>query len=327
MPIRIYNSYPTDIPIASVANAITFAKNNGADIISNSWGYFSSNPNLYPVIVSAISDATNNGRNGKGCVVLFAAGNNANILSGNIGYIAFPANVNVPGVLTVGASDRNDRQANYCPISNLNFSDQIIDIMAPSHKAYSCQISTEIGDVWTIDIPGSNGYNPVELEDCEGAGTLPIVGSYLPSSGTNYTAYTGHFGGTSAACPQVAGVAALILSVNPNLTQIQVDSIIKTTARKAGPYNYQTILGLPHGTWHFQMGYGVVNAYAAVKTVCATTNFTNQTVNTNQTVTGCDIYSKNVTVTGGAKLILDALDETTIDGDFEVQLGSELEVK
>lgn len=34
--------------------------------------------------------------------------------------------------------------------------------------------------------------------------------------------YTEHFGGTSAACPQVAGVAALMLAVNPNLTTTEV---------------------------------------------------------------------------------------------------------
>jgi hypothetical protein len=55
--------------------------------------------------------------------------------------------------------------------------------------------------------------------------------------------------------------------------------------------------------------------------------FTNQNVNSNQSVIDCMIYSKNVTVTNNAKLILDAVIETTIDGDFEVQLGSELEIK
>jgi len=58
-----------------------------------------------------------------------------------------------------------------------------------------------------------------------------------------------------------------------------------------------------------------------------TTNFTNQTVNTNQTVTGCDINVQNVTVTNNKKLILDAVEDVTIIKDFEVQLGSELEIK
>jgi hypothetical protein len=56
-------------------------------------------------------------------------------------------------------------------------------------------------------------------------------------------------------------------------------------------------------------------------------NFTNQTVNTNQTITGCYINVQNVIVTNNKKLILDYIEETTINGPFEVQSGSELEVK
>jgi hypothetical protein len=57
------------------------------------------------------------------------------------------------------------------------------------------------------------------------------------------------------------------------------------------------------------------------------TNFTNQTVNTNQTVTGCYINVQNVTVTNNKKLILDHIEETTITKDFEIPIGSELEIK
>lgn len=58
MPIRIFNSNP-DIGLtpAQLADAINFARNNGADIISNSWGFNSDNPNFQPVIVSAIQNA------------------------------------------------------------------------------------------------------------------------------------------------------------------------------------------------------------------------------------------------------------------------------
>ena len=253
MPVRIPFGI---IPPWILALAITFAKDNGADVLSNSWGY-GMDPDRFPVVKDAIEDATLTGRGGKGCVVVFS--------TGNAGFVEFPSNVDVAGVLTVGASDRNDMRADYSPISNLSSSyRQIVDIVAPSHRAYSCKISTETFDVWTIDIPGSNGYNPVNEVDCDGWGVLPVYGSVLPNAGTNYLAYTGHFGGTSAACPQVAGVAALILSVNPNLTQAQVASIIKSTARKAGSYNYQTTQGFPDGTWNDEMGHGVVNAYAAV---------------------------------------------------------------
>ena len=58
------------------------------------------------------------------------------------------------------------------------------------------------------------------------------------------------------------------------------------------------------------------------------TDFTSQTVISNTTITtGCNIYSKDVNVTNNAKLKLETSGEVTIDGDFEVQLGSELEIK
>jgi len=56
-------------------------------------------------------------------------------------------------------------------------------------------------------------------------------------------------------------------------------------------------------------------------------NFINQIVNINQTVTGCFINVQNVKVTNNKKLILDAIEETTITKDFEVPIGSELEIK
>jgi len=42
----------------------------------------------------------------------------------------------------------------------------------------------------------------VHETDC---GALPVIGTTLPNTGVNYLSYTGRFGGTSYACPQVAG--------------------------------------------------------------------------------------------------------------------------
>ena len=62
--------------------------------------------------------------------------------------------------------------------------------------------------------------------------------------------------GTSFAAPQVSAVAALILSVNPNLTAQQVRNIIESTAQKVGGYAYTNTSGRPNGTWDDEMGYG-----------------------------------------------------------------------
>ena len=44
--------------------------------------------------------------------------------------------------------------------------------------------------------------------------------------------YTSHFNGTSSAAPTVAGVIALMLDANPNLTWRDVKHILATTSAK-----------------------------------------------------------------------------------------------
>ncbi len=57
-----------------------------------------------------------------------------------------------------------------------------------------------------------------------------IVGAYWRGSGYDYA----WLAGTSQATPQVAGLAALLLSVNPSLTNDQVESLIRSTAVDVG---------------------------------------------------------------------------------------------
>ena len=76
--------------------------------------------------------------------------------------------------------------------------------------------------------------------------------------------YNPDFNGTSAACPHVSGVAALVLSINPSLTHSQVKEIIEKTAQKVGSYSYNNYYEHPNGKWHDEMGYGMVNAYHAL---------------------------------------------------------------
>ena len=297
---------------AEMADGIEFAVDNGANIISNSWGYSTSNNNYVPAIVTAIQYAINND-----VVVVFAAGNTArHNTCGDNGYVTFPANANVNGLLTVGASDRFDAQSDYSPTSSM------LDIVAPSHRAYppeayfpSCGgISGETFEMWTLDIPGDAGYNTWPSTGIH----PPTTGETLPSTGTNNLSYTGRFGGTSHACPVVAGVAALLLSEHPNMTPQQVFDILTGSADKVGGYSYSS--GRCNET-----GFGRVNAYSALQ-FCNTYDFINQTVTTNTTIEDCNIIIQNVEVKNNSKFTIEAEENVIINGEFEVELGSELEI-
>lgn len=69
--------------------------------------------------------------------------------------------------------------------------------------------------------------------------------------------------GTSFACPMVAGIAALILSIAPQLRWEDVCTIIRKTAYKLPTYTFNVLTN--NGSWNSEIGYGSVDALAAVK--------------------------------------------------------------
>ncbi|MBR5728585.1 MAG: S8 family serine peptidase [Prevotella sp.] len=198
-----YNLYPY-LWFEMVGQAITWAYTHGADIISCSQGFSN---NTY--ISNAITNAINNGRNGKGTVVVCSSGN-----SSSSNGVSFPANMS--NTIAVGAIDKNGDVWSY---SN---GGEDLDIVAPSGD------NSIYADVVTTDRTAPNGYNP--------------AGNYMSN-----------FGGTSAACPQVAGVVALMLSANPNLTASQVRTVLRNTARDVNSYGFD-----------YATGCGLVDAYGAV---------------------------------------------------------------
>jgi serine protease len=169
----------------------------------------------------------------------------------NIGFISAPGNSD-HDVITVGASTNLNTISWYSPIS------EMVDIVAPSGATVASQFSTHASyanslNVWTTDDLDSLGFNPTYLTD-----NYVPKGSVLPSD----LAYTGRFTGISAATPMVAGVAALVLSVNPCLTNTQVRDILLHTADKVGGYDYDWSITKPGHSK--EMGYGKVNAHKAV---------------------------------------------------------------
>ena len=249
--------FSSETSFLMLADAISFATDNGANIISNSWGFTNSInlPNLSAPIVSAIEDAID-----QGVVVIFSAGNTAHHFYGQEGGVNFPANADILSLITVGASDRNDSQTNYSP------TDTELDIVAPSHTAYHFPLTGESFNIWTIDRLNGNGDNPWNQIYTGplpiGIDPLPEIGEEIPNQGTNYLSYSGRMGGTSAAAPIVAGVVALMKSVNPCLSVSQINDILKNTAEKVGGYDYNGNATDPGHS--LEMGHGRVNAHLAV---------------------------------------------------------------
>ncbi|WP_171177830.1 S8 family serine peptidase [Ruegeria sp. HKCCD8929] len=201
----------------------------GAWVLSCSWGAAAAYYPLPTRTSKAIARCAKNGRAGKGTIILFAAGNsNRDINNPPISLDGFATH---PDVIAVAASTSRDEKSHYS-----NFGDEI-SICAPSS--------------------GSGGWGIV---------TSDVTGTYIDANGVSrpmgYAAgdYTFEFGGTSSACPLAAGVAALVVGSNPDLTASEVREILESSARKIGdPSDYDA-------NGHSRLfGFGCIDAAGAVK--------------------------------------------------------------
>jgi len=127
---------------------------------------------------------------------------------------AFPASYRLPNLISVGASNRHDQRSVWNSSQSSNFGATTVCIFAP----------------------GGN------------QGTASVENIRTTNRGNGFAWYNG----TSSAAPFVAGVAALMLSVTPNLNPIMLRNIIMETADRPSALNGLSISN------------GRVNAYAAV---------------------------------------------------------------
>jgi len=146
---------------------------------------------------------------------------------------------------------------------------------------------------------------------------------------------TDSFGGTSSACPLVAGVIALLLEVNPKLTWRDVQFILLSTADKNDASDPDwTVNGAGYHINH-KYGFGRVNAFAAVRAAQHYENLisyksaTYSNVIVNQTIPDNDTYTGvNKSVHVSSDLIVEHV-EVTVSipnffsaGDLKVVLTS-----
>ena len=215
-----------------VAAGINFATANGANVISMSFGWDLWDP---AVIDPAIQNAHDNG------LVMCVATHNYN------SSITYPATNSL--VMACGASDQVDNRKT--PTS-------------PDGECWGSNFGPEMSVVApgvlipTTDIQGNNGYN-------QNGGPIHWACVDYASAGDAAGNYVTIFNGTSSATPHVAGLAALLLSLNPKFTNVQVRNIIEQTADKVGVVPYAQTPGYPNGTWNQEMGYGRINVLRALE--------------------------------------------------------------
>jgi subtilisin family serine protease len=213
----------TSFSLRATEQMFEYCVKNGADVISCSWGTTDPQYDLSPLKEQAIARAAREGRNGKGCVILFAVGND------DLDYVNFYADH--PDVIAVAATDSQDRHASY---SNRG---RQVTVCAPSNGSWPITAARAWWDEGLSWETGNYRY----WRDGR-------------SRGDRYK----HFGGTSSSTPLVAGICALILSANPNLTAKEVKEILIKTADKVGsPSEYSNGHSVKYG-------YGRVNADKAV---------------------------------------------------------------
>lgn len=210
------------------ADMFKWAADQGADVINCSWGPPDGLGSLDPLpdpVREAIHYAIEKGRGGRGVIVCWAAGNGNESVSLD-GYASNPE------VIAVAACTDQDQKADYSDFG------KEIWITAPSNGG--------VRGIVTTDRLGQLGYNKNNS-----------------ASEVSDNNYTNQFGGTSSASPLVAGVACLMLSVNPNLSWKQVMEIMAKTADKIG--DSSSYSDSPLGPHSEIFGYGRINALKAVQ--------------------------------------------------------------
>lgn len=239
----------------------------------------------------AIYAALDSGRNGKGCVVVFSSGNSGDAVS-------FPANSD-PRILAVGGINYAGRRMGTDSLGNYHTTPLIscygeeLDVVAPTL------------DIYTTDIVGFDGYT---------------VNSYFDG-----------FGGTSASCPQVAGIAALMLSANPDLTVERVAEIIESTSRKVSSswYTYAKDSIHTSGIWNEELGYGLVDATAAVTLAAKdveTTHIRDVVIDGSEDYYNTYIEMKNVTIKNEGYVESEFIKSTVLRSSVVIEKGGYLYV-
>ena len=126
------------------------------------------------------------------------------------------------------------------------------------------------------------GTNIIQAEACYASGSCY---NRLPGQDAADNGYSGRGSGTSYAAPAVTGVIALIIEANPELNPLEIREILRLTAERRETLSSADGEGVEEGPWatypeldpywnrHF--GWGMADAYEAVKSALINTDLEN----------------------------------------------------
>ncbi|HPF34347.1 MAG TPA: S8 family serine peptidase [Candidatus Krumholzibacteria bacterium] len=229
MPLKVANSAGS-MYFSAIQNALYYAADNGADIISMSLGAAISSDSATDTAILYAYNA--------GCTILAATGNE------NASTISYPA-INSYVIGVGAASPCGERKRSSSSSTEVNPG------VSTDPNGYTCD-----GERWWGSNYGSTTRDAAGAVDIIAPTILPTT-DILGSAGYDAGDYSGFFNGTSCATPYAAGVAALVKSKNPTWTPAQIRQQLVDTA--------QDVTSVESGTgWDRYAGYGMVDAAAAV---------------------------------------------------------------
>lgn len=204
----------------AIKNAFEHAFLNGADIISCSLGFPKPVP-LSTYVANYLTKIAREGRSGRGLPMFFAAGN------------ANP---------------------------NSNWEPREVSDFARHPEVFCVTASNSLDQRSDYSFFGKNAFLCAPTNGEPGAGITTATVDLAPDGVSIAQTYTSGFGGTSSAAPLAAGITALMLSANPNLTLAQIRDVLKKTCVKIGAAAQYDANGRSTET-----GFGRIDALAAVK--------------------------------------------------------------
>ena len=218
--------------------AISYAVDNGAKVISMSWGSEETDQTFEDAINYAWEE---------GAILVAAAGNNGdgsmNIMGMHTNAIMYPASYE--NCIAVGACNGNDKKSVFSQYGTW------VDVLAPGgygNEGYQLNLYVQVMDVGGLSVLSTTYSEAGSFADMLN-GTTGGAGGYGING--NYDAMPG----TSMACPITAGLCGLIWSANPSLTNEEVRYILESNCDNVDAQN-STFVG--------KIGHGRINAFKAI---------------------------------------------------------------